>query len=98
MTSEPTSSDTRSRQIDVAIAEYLEAIEQGAPPEQEVFLTKHPEIADELREFLADYHRFKDRAPRAPTETSDHVTSAAPGTTIGQRYRLLEVIGEGGMG
>ena len=122
MTGDASNADDRSRQIDAAIAEYLEALDQGAPPEAEAFLTRHAAIAGELRDFLADYSAFKRESPRPgsgndatskqsndsanpmaavshePAQTSDLIPAIAPGTTVGTRYRLLEVIGEGGMG
>ena len=45
MTGDASNADDRSRQIDAAIAEYLEALDQGAPPEAEAFLTRHAAIA-----------------------------------------------------
>ena len=113
---------SHSRQIDAAIAEYLEALEKGTPLDREAFLAQHAEIADELRQFLEDDSALKRDAPRPiagraatsdqshdsaspiavalsePARTSDLASAVAPGTTIGTRYRLLEVIGEGGMG
>jgi eukaryotic-like serine/threonine-protein kinase len=89
---------SRSQRVDGAIAEYLEALDRGAPLEQEAFLAQHAEIADELREFLADHSAMKRESPREPAQTSDAVHVAEPGTTVGERYRLLETIGEGGMG
>jgi eukaryotic-like serine/threonine-protein kinase len=122
MTSEASNSDDRSRQIDAAIAEYLEALEKGSPLDQEAFLAQHADIAGELRQFTEDDSALKRDAPRPvagraansdqsidpaspiavalsePARTSDLSSAVAPGTTIGARYRLLEVIGEGGMG
>ena len=89
---------SRSQRVDGAIAEYLEALDRGAPLEREAFLAQHAEIADELREFLADHSAMKRESPREPAQTSDAVHAAEPGTTVGERYRLLETIGEGGMG
>ncbi len=48
-------SNPRSRQIDAAIAEYLVAIERGSPPDYETFLAQHADVAEGLREILADY-------------------------------------------
>ena len=122
MTSDASNSDDRGRQIDAAIAEYLEALEKGTPLDREAFLAQYADIAGELRQFLEDDSALKRDAPRPiagraatgdqshdsaspiavalsePARTSDLASAVAPGTTIGARYRLLEVIGEGGMG
>ena len=49
----------QSRLADAAVAEYLEAIERGAPPDLEEFLTRHANAGAALREFLADYQAIE---------------------------------------
>ena len=56
--------DDRSRQIDAAIAKYLEAAERGVPPEREAFLAEHAQIADELRQFIVDHSVFQRQSPQ----------------------------------
>ena len=71
---------SHSRQIDAAIAEYLEALEQGTPLDREAFLAQHAEIADELRQFLEDDSALKRDAPRpiaGRAATSDQSNDSA---------------------
>src|SRR6187455_1332355 len=65
---------------DAAVAEYLEAIERGAPPDLEEFLARHADAGTALREFLADYQAIERLSPRvAPaTAASAHTTGRMP--------------------
>jgi hypothetical protein len=56
--------DLRSRQVDAAIAEYLEAVERGAPPDRAAFLAEHSEVAAELDEFLSNQQAVGQVGPR----------------------------------
>jgi WD40 repeat protein/serine/threonine protein kinase len=112
MTGDASNADDRSRQIDAAIAEYLEALDQGAPPEMVAFIARHAAIAGELRDFLADYSAFKRDVPAAGSkseQTSDFSDDAArsPFAIAGDAprtlryfgdYELLHEIARGGMG
>ena len=112
MTADASNSNDRSRQIDAAIAEYLEALDQGAPPEMEAFIARHAAIAGELRDFLADYSAFKRESPR-PGSVIEKTTNLSsepdqrPTATNGASldvlryfgdYELVEEIARGGMG
>ncbi|MGE3820416.1 MAG: serine/threonine-protein kinase, partial [Isosphaeraceae bacterium] len=100
---------TRShRPIDRAIAEYLQAVEAGEVPDRQALLDRHPELADELRAFFADFDRM-DRVAAPLREADDPmVTGAAmsddpsPVAPLRVRYfgdyELLEEIARGGMG
>lgn len=55
----------RSQQIDAAIAEYLELVEQRTATDRDTFLAQHAEIADELRNFLATTV-WSSGTPRSP--------------------------------
>jgi tRNA A-37 threonylcarbamoyl transferase component Bud32/tetratricopeptide (TPR) repeat protein len=100
--------DAKSQQVDAAIADYLEAIERGAPRDRDDFLRNHPDMADELREFFADYDALQQAAPRsglasAATSVANGSRDAAPFAvgdlprTFGQ-FVLLKEIARGGMG
>jgi WD40 repeat protein/tRNA A-37 threonylcarbamoyl transferase component Bud32 len=91
--------------LDAVIAEYLQQVEAGAVPNREALLERHPELAERLRAFFADY----DRVDRQAGEL--HL-SHDPNPTVGEAgqaperprvryfgdYELLEEIARGGMG
>ena len=97
-----------SRLADAAVAEYLEAIESGAPPDLEEFLARHADAGAALREFLADYQAVERLSPRiAPaTAASAHTTGRMPAgkyprlklPRVFGNFELLEEIARGGMG
>src|SRR5262249_52990293 len=43
---------------DELIAAYLEAVEAGRAPDREAWLARHPDLADDLRAFLANHDRM----------------------------------------
>src|SRR5438270_5471606 len=55
-TPDPTGHD---RRVNEAIADYLEAVEAGRAPTTDELLSRHPDIAAELKAFLADHEQFK---------------------------------------
>jgi hypothetical protein len=88
--------------IDAAIAEYLQAVEAGTPPEREAWLTKYADLRSELERFLADQSAFRRAAePLDPDKTmapldaaiSDQMTVRYFGD-----YELQSEIARGGMG
>src|SRR5260221_6317310 len=101
------SAPSRSDRLDEILAQYFRAAESGESPSREAWLAAHPDLAPDLREFFADHDRI-DRLAQ-PLWDSAHVqramidmpvdvaVEAAPGTVIGP-YKLLQQIGEGGMG
>ncbi|HEX4415788.1 MAG TPA: protein kinase, partial [Lacipirellulaceae bacterium] len=99
--------DLQSQVADAAVAEFLEAVERGAPPDINEFLARHPDVSNELREFLHDYQAFEQISPRAAaTAASAHTTGRTPPVvyprltlphTFGG-FELLEEVARGGMG
>jgi tRNA A-37 threonylcarbamoyl transferase component Bud32 len=85
--------------LDAVIAAYLQQVEAGAVPDREALLARHPELAEGLREFFADFDRLDRQA-------GDLRLPGAAGESAGERphvryfgeYELLEVIARGGMG
>jgi len=59
---------SRQEHFSQVVADYLEAVKLGHPPERASLLQQFPELADELREFFADHDRMNKFAqPLRPT-------------------------------
>jgi len=107
-------SNSREQRLQDILAAYLQDIEAGKTPDREKLLAEHPDLADDLRSFLAENDKMRrlvnqaDAATLAPSsgpqenEVSSAVAADAPevGTTIRYfgDYELLEEIARGGMG
>src|SRR5215510_2275767 len=82
---------------------FYEAVEQHAPAEWPAFLDRACEGDIELRGAVEALLRGHEQAnslldeAASPSATTDEVKSVIPGTVIGP-YKLIEPIGEGGMG
>ena len=94
--------NTDEAQVDVLMAGYLRAVERHEHPDRELLIRSHPEFATELK---ARFHELDHavtiaRTPVAPTVQSTIIGSTEPTarTILDGRYRLIETIGEGGMG
>jgi WD40 repeat protein len=92
--------------LDALLAEYVQQVEGGAVPDREALLARHPELAERLRAFFADFDRL-DRQAADLKLSADAATlapgSAAPPLPLGTLryfgdYELLEEIARGGMG
>ena len=91
--------------LDAVIAEYLQQVEAGVVPDREALLVRHPELADRLREFFADYDRVDRQAgdlrlsnqPHGTTEGEEQ-SDGLPRVRYFGDYELLEVLARGGMG
>ncbi len=100
-TPDPYSHDT---QLDALVAHYIEAIERGETPDREKLIAENPALADGVRRFFTDYDRLQltNLQPAAqhvnPEATFIPQHEPQPGTIFGGRYKLLQNIGEGGMG
>ncbi|HTU92239.1 MAG TPA: serine/threonine-protein kinase, partial [Gemmataceae bacterium] len=98
---EPTVGDP----LDAIIAEYVQQVEAREIPDREALLARHPELAERLRKFFADYDRLDRQAAELRLSADPNRTTDVPGPDaelprvryFGD-YELLEVIARGGMG
>ena len=87
--------------LDALVAQYLEALERGEQPDRNQFLQQHPDFSTELQKFFADLDKVQAAKEKAQPEldaTIIHQHQPKPCGMISGRYKLLENIGEGGMG
>src|SRR5215831_14359073 len=112
MTAPHSNSQTRETLLDEVIVAYLEAVEAGSDPDPKEWLSRYPELADELANFFADQHKVKRwTAPvrkaardvstpaKDPNGTTDPNAPLLPTGASGfGDYELLEEIARGGMG
>ena len=74
--------------LDAILADYLQQLEEGCPPNRELLLARHPDLAEDLREFFANRDLMRAQANRlrfiVPKFLGD--------------YQLLEEIGTGTFG
>ncbi|HKI34441.1 MAG TPA: serine/threonine-protein kinase [Gemmataceae bacterium] len=91
--------------LDAVIAEYLQQVEAGAVPDRAALLARHPDLAERLRAFFADYDRLDRQAgelrlPGDPNRTvgATEPTGELPRVRYFGDYELLEEIARGGMG
>jgi tRNA A-37 threonylcarbamoyl transferase component Bud32 len=99
-------SDSHVDPLDAVIAEYVQQVEAGAVPDREALLSKHPELAERLCGFFADYDRLDRQAgelllsndPQRTTGLSSEQSGERPRVRYFGDYELLEEIARGGMG
>jgi serine/threonine-protein kinase len=53
---------SESKQLSLVIADYLQAVEAGHAPDRDKLLADHPDIAEELREFLSTHDQLQKEA------------------------------------
>src|SRR6266542_1363790 len=91
--------------LDAVIAEYVQQVEAGVVPDRAALLARHPDLAERLRAFFADYDRLDRQAGAlhlSPDPNRTSGSSEQPGALPRVRYfgdyELLEEIARGGMG
>jgi WD40 repeat protein len=103
MTSEH-SDEPREQTLDRVIASYLGAVREGATPDRQEFLARHPDLAEELQAFFAAHDRFgqlaREFSATVPGEPRRESPANAPLGVLRYfgDYELLEEIARGGMG
>ena len=82
--------------------EFAERYRRGERPPVSEYTAKHPELADEIREFFGAVALVEKLAPAASEPTSGAPSGgrakAVPPLTLLGDYRILKEIGRGGMG
>jgi serine/threonine protein kinase len=94
--SQPSAEDSR---VVPAVKEYLAALERGKPVSRHEFLSRHPEIADELAMCLGALdvlHAAGDLRP-VVAGSVDYLLTENRHLPLGD-YRIVREIGRGGMG
>jgi tRNA A-37 threonylcarbamoyl transferase component Bud32 len=97
--------EAREQRLDAIIAEYLEAVDSGQAPDEEAWIARYPDLAEDLREFLADDELAR-RAMSPARSLAEELASAHPsgteqdlvGRVLHDTHRITRLIGRGGMG
>jgi serine/threonine-protein kinase len=99
-------SQARDERLHEILAAYLEAVRVGQAPDRDELLARHPDLADDLRAFLADDHRMRQAAapprPAGPPAVGEGALTPGAGALERVRYfgdyELRGEIARGGMG
>src|SRR5262249_22883786 len=79
--------------VDALIADWIEATEQGHAPDPQEFISRHPDLAPELKAFFDDRLRFQQTAGRMGESHQPERLERRFGV-----HELLDEIARGGMG
>jgi len=100
----PEDSTKTGSPLDAIISDYLHAVDLGQVPNRKELLDRHPNLAEALQAFFADFDRLDRQAAPLRHEDDPNATGAEPGSSslptiryFGD-YELLEEIARGGMG
>jgi serine/threonine protein kinase len=87
----------REGRLSEVLADWLEAAERGAPPEEAEYLRRYPELAGELAECFAAWNRFPRPGGPAlrPVATLEPLLSESG--LLGD-FHIVREVGRGGMG
>ena len=97
----------REQRLELAIAEYLEAVRTGRAPDRALFLAHHVDLETDLMSFFAGEDRLKglagsllprqDHGGAGPSADARANGAMSAGADFGE-YELIEEIASGGMG
>ncbi len=90
----------REQEMEAVIADYIRACETGLAPDRREILERHPELADELRQFFGQRDRMNQMAEPIRGFGDALAQGVGPGQQLSYvgNYELLEEIARGGMG
>ncbi|MBI5760376.1 MAG: protein kinase, partial [Planctomycetales bacterium] len=90
----------RQQLLETVMAEYIRACDAGVAPDRQEFLERHPELADDLRDFFSQRDHLNQLAGPMRALGESLVQSVGPGKHISYvgDYELLEEVARGGMG
>ena len=88
------------QQLEAVIADYIRGCESGLAPDRREILERHPELADELRQFFGQRDRMNQMAEPIRGFGNALAQAVGPGQQLSYvgNYELLEEIARGGMG
>jgi serine/threonine protein kinase/Flp pilus assembly protein TadD len=87
----------RDERLGEVLAEWLEAVEQGRPPDESVYLRRYPEFAEELRQCFTNWKRFPRPRGAADRPRALPEPLLAESGVLGD-FRIVREVGRGGMG
>src|SRR5262249_37669624 len=103
MTAERSEMSERERRLGEIAFAYLAARDKGQAPNEHDLLSRHPDFAEELAEFVANQANVERlAAPLRPASLAGQTPTAAHGAAgvanaLGD-FRILREVGRGGMG
>ena len=90
----------RDQLLEAVIADYIRADETGLAPDRREILERHPELADELRQFFGQRDRMNQMVEPIRGFGDALAQAVRPGQKLNYvgNYELLTEIARGGMG
>jgi serine/threonine protein kinase len=100
MTHESAVDADREERLNAVLLAYVEARQAGREPERARFLASHPDLRNDLEEFLAGHDELERLADAMRESGERGAAPAQAGADVGQLgdFHLLREIGRGGMG
>ncbi len=72
--------NNRDRRLDEILADYLQAVDRGEPPDPQPWVARHPDLAPDLRQLFAEHDRMQHLAgPLRPVARAARLGPAGAG-------------------